>query len=110
MNLPCSCAPVLRLVWRSVLGFLGVTDADLPRYVAALDRILQAIEPAKQLRLVILDASSHLPAANRDAPAEFAAAHIPGARLVAQDGENLPRAQNFKLLPWASVQRAIEPR
>jgi thiosulfate/3-mercaptopyruvate sulfurtransferase len=32
--------------------------------------------------LVILDASSHLPAANRDAAAEFAAAHIPGARFL----------------------------
>ena len=30
--------------------------------------------------LVVLDASYHLPAANRDAAAEFAAAHIPGAR------------------------------
>lgn len=30
--------------------------------------------------LVILDASSHLPAEGRDARAEFAAAHIPGAR------------------------------
>lgn len=32
--------------------------------------------------LVILDASSHLPAAVRDAPAEFAAAHVPGARFL----------------------------
>lgn len=32
--------------------------------------------------LVVLDASHHLPAAGRDAAAEFAAAHIPGARFL----------------------------
>lgn len=32
--------------------------------------------------LVVLDASYHLPAAARDAQAEFAAAHIPGARFL----------------------------
>ncbi|MBV7264831.1 sulfurtransferase [Erythrobacter ani] len=32
--------------------------------------------------LVILDASYHLPAANRDSRAEFEAAHIPGARFL----------------------------
>ncbi len=32
--------------------------------------------------LVVLDASYHLPAANRDAAADFAAAHIPGARFL----------------------------
>ena len=32
--------------------------------------------------LVVLDASSHLPAAGRDACAEFAAGHIPGARFL----------------------------
>lgn len=32
--------------------------------------------------LAVLDASRHLPAANRDPQAEFAAAHIPGARLM----------------------------
>ena len=32
--------------------------------------------------LVVLDASYHLPAAGRDPQAEFAAAHIPGARLM----------------------------
>lgn len=32
--------------------------------------------------LVVLDASHHLPAAGRDAGAEFAAAHIPGARFL----------------------------
>ncbi len=33
--------------------------------------------------LVVLDASYHLPAAQRDAAAEFAAGHIPGARFLA---------------------------
>lgn len=33
-------------------------------------------------RLVVLDASFHLPTAARDAVAEFAAAHIPGARFL----------------------------
>ena len=33
--------------------------------------------------LVVLDASYHLPAANRDAAAEFAAGHVPGARFLA---------------------------
>ena len=33
--------------------------------------------------LVVLDASYHLPAAARDAAAEFAAGHIPGARFLA---------------------------
>lgn len=32
--------------------------------------------------LIVLDASYHLPAAKRDAAAEFAAAHIPGARFL----------------------------
>ena len=32
--------------------------------------------------LVVLDASAHLPDAQRDAAAEFAAAHIPGARFL----------------------------
>ncbi|WP_347303160.1 sulfurtransferase [Croceibacterium sp. TMG7-5b_MA50] len=32
--------------------------------------------------LVVLDASAHLPAANRDPVAEFAAGHIPGARFL----------------------------
>ena len=32
---------------------------------------------------MVLDASAHLPDANRDAAAEFAAAHIPGARYLA---------------------------
>ena len=32
--------------------------------------------------LVVLDASAHLPAANRDPAADFSAAHIPGARFL----------------------------
>jgi thiosulfate/3-mercaptopyruvate sulfurtransferase len=35
--------------------------------------------------LVVVDASAHLPDAGRDARAEFAAAHIPGARFVDLD-------------------------
>ena len=34
----------------------------------------------------------------------------PGGLFVAQDGENQPKAQNFKLLPWASVTGAIGAR
>lgn len=30
--------------------------------------------------------------------------------FVAQDGENQPRAQNFKLLPWAPVEQALNRR
>ena len=45
--------------------------------------------------LRILDASWHLPAAGRDARAEYAAAHIPGARFfdideIADDQSSLP--------------------
>jgi 3-phytase len=35
---------------------------------------------------------------------------FPGGLFVAQDGKNKPRAQNFKLLPWTAVSRAIPPR
>jgi len=54
--------------------------------------------------LVVLDASAHLPDAGRDAAAEFAAAHIPGARFLQletfKDGESpvpaaLPTAAQF---------------
>jgi len=34
----------------------------------------------------------------------------PGGLFVAQDGKNRPRAQNFKLLPWASIKDAVEKR
>lgn len=34
----------------------------------------------------------------------------PGGLFVAQDGKNQPKAQNFKLLPWAAVQREMEAR
>ena len=33
-------------------------------------------------KLVILDASMHLPAAGRDAASEFRSGHIPGARFL----------------------------
>ncbi|MEE4289442.1 MAG: rhodanese-like domain-containing protein, partial [Erythrobacter sp.] len=36
-------------------------------------------------RLALLDASKHLPAAGRDARAQFEAAHIPGARFLDLD-------------------------
>lgn len=39
-------------------------------------------EHAGEPALVVLDASAHLPAAARDAAAEHAAAHIPGARFL----------------------------
>ena len=35
---------------------------------------------------------------------------FPGGLFVAQDGENQPRAQNFKLVPWASIRQAAELR
>ncbi len=35
---------------------------------------------------------------------------FPGGLFVAQDGKNQPRAQNFKLLPWAAIKAAIEKR
>lgn len=31
----------------------------------------------------------------------------PGGLFVAQDGDNLPKAQNFKLVPWASIVTAL---
>ena len=34
----------------------------------------------------------------------------PGGLFVAQDGENRPRAQNFKLLPWAAIRGAVGKR
>ena len=35
---------------------------------------------------------------------------FPGGLFVAQDGENQPAAQNFKLLPWAAIKSAVEKR
>lgn len=32
---------------------------------------------------------------------------FPGGLFVAQDGENAPRAQNFKLVPWADIKAAL---
>ncbi len=33
----------------------------------------------------------------------------PGGILIAQDGDNLPKAQNFKLVRWGDVLRAVRP-
>lgn len=58
--------------------------------------------------LVILDASLHLPAAQRDAAAEYSAGHIPGARfldlatLVDPDGGD-PRGGADNALPGAEL-------
>ena len=35
---------------------------------------------------------------------------FPGGLFVAQDSKNRPRAQNFKLVPWATVVAAVNPR
>ena len=40
---------------------------------------------------------------------DFGAA-FPGGLFVAQDGENQPSAQNFKLVPWATITGAVKPR
>ncbi len=34
----------------------------------------------------------------------------PGGMMIAQDGDNLPAAQNFKLVRWADVKRALRLR
>ncbi|OZA92428.1 MAG: 3-mercaptopyruvate sulfurtransferase [Erythrobacter sp. 34-65-8] len=58
-----------------------------------------------QPSLVVLDASAHLPSAGRDARAEFAAGHIPGARFLdlaslvddtSPVPAALPRAEQFE--------------
>ncbi len=51
--------------------------------------------------LVILDASAHLPGAVRDAAAEFAAAHIPGARFMALKSLVDPDSEVPSALPTA---------
>ncbi|MCL6698679.1 phytase [Sphingomonas sp. NSE70-1] len=35
---------------------------------------------------------------------------FPGGLFVAQDGENQPSAQNFKLVPWSTITEAVKPR
>ncbi len=35
---------------------------------------------------------------------------FPGGLFVAQDGENQPSAQNFKLVPWSTITGAVKPR
>jgi thiosulfate/3-mercaptopyruvate sulfurtransferase len=51
--------------------------------------------------LVVLDASAHLPDARRDARAEFADAHIPGARYLDLDGLKDPTSPVPAALPTA---------
>lgn len=34
----------------------------------------------------------------------------PGGLFVAQDGDNAPHAQNFKLVPWATIKAAVEKK
>jgi len=53
-----------------------------------MDDLISTQELAQRLgepRLVIVDASAHLPDAGRDARAEFAAGHIPGAQFLDLD-------------------------
>lgn len=53
--------------------------------VAGMDSLVSTAWLAEHLGdvdLLVLDASSHLPAAGRDAAAEFAAGHVPGARFL----------------------------
>jgi len=55
-------------------------------YPATMDMLVSTSWLADQLGaadLVVLDASAHLPDAGRDAAAEFATGHIPGARFLA---------------------------
>ena len=53
--------------------------------------------------LVILDASWHLPAAKRDAKAEFIAAHIPGARFFDLDKTSDQNTSLPHMLPTAEA-------
>jgi thiosulfate/3-mercaptopyruvate sulfurtransferase len=52
-------------------------------------------------RLVVIDASAHLPDAGRDARAEFAAGHIPGARFLDLDSFKDPASPVPAALPTA---------
>jgi len=52
--------------------------------------------------LVVVDASAHLPDAGRDARAEFAAAHIPGARFLDLDSLKDPASPIPAALPTAA--------
>ena len=67
-------------------------DKSDPQLLVSTDWLAAHLS-APDLR--ILDASWHLPAAGRDARAEYAAAHIPGARFfdideIADDQSSLP--------------------
>jgi thiosulfate/3-mercaptopyruvate sulfurtransferase len=69
-----------------------------------MDELVSTEWLARQLGepgLVVLDASAHLPDARRDARAEFAAAHIPGARYLDLDGLKDPTSPVPAALPTA---------
>ena len=53
--------------------------------------------------LAIVDASLFMPADRRDAAAEFAAAHIPGARLLDIDRLSDPSSAVPHMLPTAAA-------
>ena len=64
---------------------LDWTATSPGRYAWVMDMLVSTDWLASRLGapdLVILDASAHLPAAERDVTADFAAGHIPGARLL----------------------------
>src|SRR5690606_23104487 len=52
--------------------------------------------------MVVLDASAHLPDAGRDAAAEFASAHIPGARFLSLETFKDPDSPVPAALPTAA--------
>ena len=56
--------------------------------------------------LVVIDASAHLPDAGRDPRAEFAAAHIPGARFLDLETFKDPRSPVPSALPTAAQYEA----
>lgn len=56
---------------------------QLPAPLVSCDWLAAALaDPDRAQHIAVLDASHHLPAAGRDAAAEFAAGHIPGARFL----------------------------
>jgi len=74
----------------------SIYEAKSSRYPFAMTSLVSTSWLAEELGagdLVVLDASAHLPIAGRDAAAEYAEAHIPGARyldlknLIDPDGE-----------------------
>lgn len=70
-----------------------------------MDSLVDAQEVAKRSQdraVVVLDASLHLPSAGRDARAEFAAGHIPGARFLDLASLSDPAAAAPKAVPSAA--------